>query len=250
METESLVAFETDGFDTYACDTFLQMYVGPSDTGTYYILSDLADDDGGPGYLSALAAILPPADELLGNTVADANYFLDVTTGYPVTDFPWALYTSVEPYTPPSFDEVEPNDTCDIGNEALLGDTLTASIDPACDYDAYNLSLAESRYVVFETEGGDTTIKLTNSAGDYLGCDDDGNGLASRIEGCLPADDYCLRVRAYSSSGTIEAYDINVTDMGSCVPTDPPTTIYDELYRCDNAQEPNEFDNCPNVLGD
>jgi hypothetical protein len=251
VETDSIVTFETDGYDIYWCDTFLQMYVGPDDFGGYYILSNLSDDDGGPGYLSYLSALLPPADALLGNTVADANYFLDVTTQYPVPNFPWALYTSVEPFVPPSFDEIEPNDTCDAANEALLGDTLTAAIDPACDYDAFSLSLAEDTYVVFETDGGDTTIKLTNADEDYLGCDDDGGpGLASRIEGCLPAGDYCLRVRAYSSTGTIGEYELSVTDTGSCVPMDPPVTISDELYRCDNAQEPDEFDNCPNVLGD
>jgi len=249
VEADSVVTFATDGYDEYLCDTFLQMYVGPDDFGDYYIL-DVSDDDSGPGWLSALAVLLPPADTLLGNTVADANYFLDVTSVWANPNFPWALYTSVEPYAPVSYDEVEPNDTCDIANEAMLGDTLTASIDPACDYDAWSLSLTEARYVVFETDGGDTTIKLTNSGGDYLGCDDDGNGLASRIEGCLPADDYCLRVRAYSSTGTIDAYDLSVMDMGSCVPMDPPATIYDELYRCDNVQEPDEFDQCPNVLGD
>jgi hypothetical protein len=196
-----------------------------------------------------LAVLLPPAEELLGNTVADANYFLDVTTAYPNPNFPWTLYTSVEPYTASTAAEVEPNDTVDLANDVLLGDTLTASIDPACDYDSFNVSLTEARYVVFKTDGGDTTMKLTDSAGDYLGCDDDGNGLASKIEGCLPAGDYYVQVRAYSSTGTIDAYEFNAVDMGSCVSTDPPTTIFDELYRCDNAQEPNEFDTCPNTLG-
>ena len=246
VESESIVTFETDGYDIYWCDTFLQMYAGPNDAGDYYILT-ASDDDGGAGYLSYLAMILPPASELLGNTVADADYFLDVTTHYPVPNFPWALYTSVEPYDAPTFDEVEPNDTCDVANEALLGDALTASIDPVCDRDAFSFTLTEDTYVVLATSGGDTAMKLVNADGDYLGCDDDGGGnFTSRIEGCLPAGDYCTTVRAYSNFSGIDAYEVSVTDTGSCVPMDPPVTIYDELYRCTDAGLPgNSFDVCP-----
>jgi hypothetical protein len=250
VDEVSIAAFATDGYDSYLCDTNLDLYVGPDDDGFYYY-TGVSDDDGGPGWLSEMAVIMPPANDLLGNEVADADYFLDVTSLWLNTNFPWDLYSAVQVYVPP-VTETEPNDTCATANVADPGQPYVADIDPTCDYDSFTFTLTEDTYVVLETNGasGDTTMLLEGAGAAYLGCDDDGGpGLFSRIEGCLPPGDYCARVRAYSGFSTIADYDFTMTPQGSCAPTDPPTMVYDELYRCDGsgyAGTQDEFNTCPN----
>jgi hypothetical protein len=243
------VVFETDGYDSYYCDTYLRLYVGPDDDGAYHD-TGIGDEDSGPGWLSRLELVVPSADELLGNTIADASYFLDVTSWWINNNYPWELRTSATPYVPP-LTETEPNDTCARANDLPRHGKIVGSIDPACDFDSFNLTLIESRFIAFETFGpiADTTMHLENSAGEYLGCDDDG-GLAqhARIEGCLPPDDYCVRVRAHSGYATIPEYELHVVDAGPCVPTNPPTTWYGEYYGCDGAgfsSPTEEFNTCP-----
>jgi len=245
----TLAIFATDGYDSYAVDTALVLYVGPDDNGYYYD-TGISDDDGGPGYLSQLGVIMPSADELLGNTVADANYFIDVASWWLNPNFPWTLYTYGEIYVEPEM-EVEPNNTCATANALDPSTDLVASINPTCDYDSFSFSLAEGRYVVLETvaDSGDTTMALWGD-GDYLACDDDGGAsLRSKIEGCLPAGDYCAQVRAYSGYSTISEYAMTMQDLGACTPTVPPTIDFDGLYRCDGsgyASSEDEFTTCPN----
>ena len=245
----TLAIFETDGYHTLAVDTALVLYVGPDDFGSYYD-TGISDDDGGTGYLSQLAVTMPSADELLGNTVADANYFIEVTTWWLNPNFPYTLLTYGEVYVAPDM-EVEPNDTCATANAAAPGSNTLADINPACDYDSFSFSLAEGRYIVLQTAGssGDTTMALW-ADGVYSACDDDGgDGLFSNIEGCMPAGDYCAQVRAYGSTSTIAGYEFSVDDLGPCTPTDPPTFDFDGLYRCDGsgyASSEDEFTTCPN----
>jgi hypothetical protein len=245
----TLALFETDGYDIYLCDTTVLLYVGPDDDGNFYF-TGVMDDDGGVGYLSFLAVTMPSADELLGNTVADASYWLDVTSWWFNANFPYTLYTYGEVYEEPDY-EIEPNDTCDVGNAVDVGGTITADIDPGCDFDSYTFSLTEDRYIVLETDTGGSTY-LTDSTmalymdGDYLACDDDSgtsSSLASRLEGCLPAADYCARVRGYSSGTVITPYVLSIEDLGPCVATDPPD-IPSAGLRCDGGQS--EFETCPN----
>jgi hypothetical protein len=248
VDVDSVVQFATDGYDSYLCDTNLDLYVGPDDDGFYYY-TGVSDDDGGPGWLSAMGVIVPPANDLLGNTVADADYFLDVTSLWLNTNFPWDLYSAVAVYVPPVL-EVEPNDDCSIGNVADPGQPIESAINPTCDYDAYTFTITENTYVVLETFGSsDSTMILEGAGAAYIGCDDDsGDGLMSRIEGCLPPGDYCARVRAYSGFSTF-AYDFEMSAQGSCAPTVPPTVLYDELFRCDGsgyAGPQDEFNTCPN----
>jgi hypothetical protein len=251
VETTSLMIFETFGYNIYNCDTTIYLYVGPDDDGFYYY-TGVMDDDSGPGWLSLLGVIAPPASDLLGNMAADADYFLDVSSLWLNPNFPYGLATYAEVYVPPTF-EVEPNDTCATGNAVASGDVVVAAINPTCDYDAFTFELTEAAYVTLETGGasGDTTMILETAGGDYLGCDDDGadTGLWSKIEGCLPAGSYCARVRAYSGYSTISEYEMSFSAAAGCMPTDPPDMDYDGLYRCDgfgydDAQD--EFNTCPN----
>lgn len=247
VDDELLVEFETTGYDLYNVDTGLELYVGPDDFGDYYF-TGLQNDDF-IGWWSYLGAILPPADALLGNMYADADYILNVTTFYLNPNFPYTLFTSVS--EPPTF-EAEPNNDCLTANGVNLGDTILGGLD-VCDYDSFTFSLTADTYVVMETGGGsgDTAMLLTNAAGDYLGCDDDGaaTSLWSKIEGCLPAGDYCVQIRPYSSFSGVSSYEMSFADNGACAATDPPATIYDELYRCDGsgyASPMDEFLTCPN----
>jgi hypothetical protein len=246
VEGEKFVEFETTGYDLYLVDTGIELYVGPDDSGLYYFTGVSNDDY--IGWWSYFGVNLGPASDLLGNMYADADYFLNVTTFYPNVNFPYTLFTSAS--APPNM-EVEPNDDCASGNAVASGDTVLASLD-VCDYDSFTFSLSSDTYVVMETggDGGDTTMMLT-SGGTYLGCDDDGadTSLYSRIEGCLPAGDYCAQVRPYSSTSGISAYEFSFSTTGSCSATTPPSVIYDELYRCDGsgyASSMDEFLTCPN----
>jgi hypothetical protein len=246
VDEDSVVEFETTGYDLYAVDTGIELYVGPDDGGLYYF-TGLSNDDS-IGWWSYLGAILPPADALLGNLYADADYFLNVTSFWFNLNFPYTLFTSGYVYVAPTF-EVEPNDTCATANAVDMGDNIGGEL-TVCDYDSFTFSLTGDTYVVIESEGGDTTLLLTTGAEAYLGCDDDsGPGLASRIEGCLPAGDYCAKMRPYSSFSGISAYELTFQATGSCSATNPPDVIFDELFRCDGfgyASPMDEFNTCPN----
>ena len=247
VDEEALVEFETTGYDLYLVDTALELYVGPDDFGDYFF-TGLSNDDF-IGWWSFLGAIVPPANDLLGNVTADADYLLNVTTLYLNPNFPYTLFTGIS--EPPTV-EVEPNNDCLTANGANLGDTILGGLG-ICDYDSFTFTLTGDTYVVLETGGGsgDTSMLLTSGAGDYLGCDDDGadTSLWSRIEGCLPAGDYCVQIRPYSSFSGVDSYEMSFVDQGACAATNPPTTIYDELFRCDGVgfdSPQDEFLTCPN----
>ena len=237
------VLLETTGFDGYAVDNAMELYVGPDDYG-YYYFTGVSNDD---CYLwfSCLDVILPQADDLLGNMDADANYILNVTTWWLNKNMPYTLL-SAELAIPDM--EAEPNDTCATANDIDTGDILGNIHDyylmGYCDYDSFHLEVTADTLVTFETDGGiDSTIALYDGAGGYLGCDDDsGYSLGSMMMGCLPADDYCLQVRTYGY-WTTGNYALTVTDGGTCSPTNP--VYLGELgLRCDGGQA--EFEICPN----
>ena len=240
VDSEKEVLLQTNGYDSYAVDTYLELYVGPDDFGDYYF-TGVADDDSGPGWLSALDVILPPASELLGNVTADANYFVNVSSAWYNLNFPYELWSMI--LLPPEYGEAEPNDTVGTANDVAIGDAFIASINPTCDMDVYKMTLTGDTHVNMATDGGDTAVELVDCAtSTRLGCDDDGGpGLASMIDACLPAGEYCFKVRAYSGFSSFD-YNIAFTGGESC----PPTSVTaDGLYRCDEVP-PGEFDVCPN----
>jgi hypothetical protein len=236
VDSERLITLETDGFDSFACDTHLDTYVGPDDLGNFYQLN-ASDEDGGPGWLSRLQVILPPANELLGNTTADADYFVNVTSGYFIPNFPYRLLSS-SAAAPAA--ESEPNNSCETNpDDYELGTQMLASINPGCDYDAFKFTVGALTAVQLNTGGtGDTTMQLIDCATDVvMACDDDGGaGLLSQINGCLNPGDYCIRIRAYGATSTFN-YELTSTSSAGCAL--PGTATGDGLFRC------NGFGTCP-----
>jgi hypothetical protein len=167
-----------------------------------------------------MSVLLPPADRLLGNREANASYFLDVTSAYPNPNFPWTLYTSAEPSPSRLVAEVEPNGDCHLADEVLPGDRLKGAIDPVGDRDVFRLGLTEAAFVVVETGGVDTMVRLADSNGDAVGRGEDDEGH-SRLAGCLPADDYCVTIHAPDGSATIGPYELSVTKLSPCQPRSP-----------------------------
>lgn len=238
VDEETFAVFQTDGVNSRESDTYLEIFVGPDDSGSFY-LTGVSDEDGGDQWLSIIEVNLPPADALLGNQVADANYYIQVTSRYFNPNFPWTLIT--EAPEPPLFG-TEGDGTCD-GEGALNpiapGDTYASEINPACDYDAYKLSLGDDTFVSIAAEGGDAAIQVEDcNSGDVIACDDDsGPGLFPLLEGCLPAGDYCIRVRAFSSSAV---FPYSLTVGGGQTGCNPSGLSGDGAFTC------TDFDGCGN----
>ena len=270
--TDRLVSIKTDGYSTTAVDTFIELFVGPDENGDFFF-TGLQDEDGGDGFLSRIDAILPTADNLLGVTLpADVqaacdnpppaapwwwpsgmpwygdlipqpeycgpSYFLNVTSAYLNANFPYDVITTV--FGEPT-DEVEPNDDCDTNANAITTASITnGEINPSCDFDTYKFTLEQDGGVIIETFGAaDTAIQVVDcSSGEVLACDDDsGPGLLSLAEGCLPAGEYCVQVRAFNL-GT-GAYELDISGAASCVADSPPSVSGDGAFTC------SDFDTCP-----
>jgi hypothetical protein len=243
VDVDSIVSFETWGPDPYQSDTALELYVGPDDFGFYYYTGVSNDDC--YGWLSCLDVILPPANDLLGNMYADADYIINVTTLWLNKNFLYTLLSS-KVVVPTYVYEVEPNETCATGQDVAMGDAILGNLADigVCDYDNYNFTVTANSFVTIETDALDTAIALYDGSGTYLGCDDDnGTGyiFSSLLEGCLPPGDYCIKVRGYSTwSYSIGDYEMTITDGGSCMPT-LPVYLGETGLSCDGGQ--NEFEN-------
>jgi hypothetical protein len=239
VDEETALHFETDGYDSYAVDTALELFVGPNDYGDYFFTGVSNDDC--IDWLSCLDVILPPADDLLGTTVSDASYFINVTSWWFNLNFPYTLRVNVvqQPKV-----EAEPNDSCATGNAIGSCDSATGTFSPSCDFDTWSLTLDEPSYVVLETDGaGDTAMMLLSGEAANLACDDDGGpALGSRIEGCLQPGDYHVRLRPYGYWMEFD-YELSYTATPGCLPTDPPDMTYDGMFRCAAG---GGFDTCPN----
>ncbi len=246
VDEPTTLHFETDGYDSYEVDTALELFVGPGDDGSYFFTGVSNDDC--YDWLSCLDVVLPPADELLGNTVADADYYINVTSWWFNLNYPYTLRASVVEM--PIIEE-EPNNTCETGNQIAPNRIARGDFITQCDFDSWLLTLEEPSYVVLETDGGgDTTMAIRlGGGGQYLACDDDGGpAYGSRIEGCLDAGEYCVRLRPYGYWMSFD-YQLSASVTPGCLPTDPPALIYDGQFRCDGAgyaSPDEEFDTCPN----
>lgn len=228
---------ETDGYDDAWVDTHLQLIAGPDDGGTFFLLA--SSEDVGAGFLSAIAfTSLPPASDLLGNTVADADYIINVTSNYANPNFPYTLRTEI---TGPTLAEAEPNDGPSNANPVNIGDVVDGGIDTPCDFDSYSVTVPQATFITFSTSGtGDTAMELSDAAGNnVLGCDDDsGSGTASSISGCVAAGTYTLTVRPFSGYANFR-YEIDFDGTAGCLPTDPPDISGDSANTC------SAFDTCP-----
>jgi len=236
VDETTTLRFETFAPNSFQSDTALELYVGPDDNGEFFF-TGISDDDGGAGFLSALTLTLLPANELLGNTIADADYFLNVTSFFYNPNYYYEI--DLEVVAGPDVVEIEPNDTEASANPVSVGDTVAGVISVSCDYDTYTFTIGEATFVTIEeTAGGDAAIQLTDCSGDVLSCDDDsGPGFLSLIDGCLPAGTYCWKIRAFAAGDTF-AYELELSGTAGCMATDPPAMSGDNRFIC------LDFDTC------
>lgn len=136
-----------------------------------------------------------------------------------------ALEKPVVPYTPNSRAvEVEPNDDYLTANALVIGDDMSAAIDPAGEVDFFSFVATAGQVVVFETHAGDigdTKLYIFDVDGmtqlDYI--DDGGVGYYSRLEFEFPADGtYFVEITGYSST-TQGTYILNATEGEPPCPT-------------------------------
>jgi hypothetical protein len=203
------VTIETDGYDDFDVDTYLELYDG---CGGNLLASD---SDGGAGFLSKIELVLEPGTYYMLVRLDPLAF----TTG---TTWPYSFTVTL---SEAPLVEMEPNDACGDGNAAALGDSILASIDPVGDRDSFLLSVGADGLVEIETAGGsgDTVLNIASTDGsEQIGCDDDGgDGLFSKWSCCLPAGDYCVTVKDYLDNGTISAYTIDFRNLGTCNPGEP-----------------------------
>ena len=150
-------------------DSELQLWAGPSDTGEFVkVLED--PDTGKPN--SRINSILAPADELLGNTVADANYYIVVSSdiSQPVPNW-WYAMRVLTPRV--DANDIEPNNFNPQvleyrGNTIVQGGIAAptasgTSPTAICDFDRYTYVLNEPQFMTFFTDGfTDTVLQLEN----------------------------------------------------------------------------------------
>jgi len=232
------VAMQTFAPDSLQSDTFFELFVGPDDVGDFFF-TGVSNDDGGSGFLSAIAVTLPPASALLGNTTADADYYLNVTSAFYNPNYYYDLASAFISASAAS--ETEPNDTIGSANTINIGGTVIAMIDAGCDVDTYRFEVTEDTFITLgATAGGDSAINLVECGTEQqLSCDDDSGGsMLPSINGCLPAGQYCAQVRAFSAGDSF-AYEVQLNGTGGCIPTSPPTMSGDNSFTC------LDFASCP-----
>ena len=154
-------------------DSELQIWAGPTDTGDFVmVLSD--PDTGKPN--SRINATLQPPDSFLGNTVADAKYYIVVSSdlAQPVPNW-WYAMRVLTPRVDVSDAEVNdfnPQSVEYRGNtivtgeiNAAVGSGLPAGEPPAvCDIDRYTYTLNEPQFMTFVTSGfTDTVLRLESN---------------------------------------------------------------------------------------
>jgi len=137
-------------------DSEIDLWVGPTDTGDYiFVATELPDTGNEPN--SFLNIVLPPANEYLGNTVAQAGYYVDV---YGLDVVPnW--YYQLRIITPLIVaTEIEPNDRFpnDFG---FRGKTIIdAEISVTCDLDRFQFTVAENTFLDMWTSDPSTDTVL------------------------------------------------------------------------------------------
>ncbi|MBT8109461.1 MAG: PPC domain-containing protein, partial [Gammaproteobacteria bacterium] len=116
--------------------------------------------------------------------------------------------------------------------------SMFTEISPAAgDIDFFSFEASAGQYVIIETTRGqvDTVLGVFNSAGVLIAANDDFNGLLSRIEGFVPADDtYTVAVTFCCD------YDFDGVDPGQGLPFDEGRYVLDVQL----------FDGIPLALGD
>jgi hypothetical protein len=124
-------------------DSEAAIWAGPDDAGNYYIVADEYLDTANTP-ISFLNTFLPPANEWLGNTVADGHYYVEVFSTDPAPNWYYQLRI-ITPLIETS--EVEPNDR--YPNEVgFRGKTIIdAAISVSCDIDRFQFTVAENTFL-------------------------------------------------------------------------------------------------------
>jgi hypothetical protein len=124
-------------------DTEVAIWAGPDDAGEYYLVADELDITGNEP-ISFLNVFLPPANEWLGNTMADGGYYIEVYSLDPVPNW----YYQMRLVTPLiEATEVEPNDRFpqEVG---FRGKTIIdAEISVTCDIDRFQFTVVENTFL-------------------------------------------------------------------------------------------------------
>jgi V8-like Glu-specific endopeptidase len=144
--------------------------------------------------------------------VADANAANNDTSGW-----------DAAPIHVNACDQYEVDDTWSQASWLNPGQTQTHDIIPAYDEDWASFTLSGLRGVRLETAGssGDTRMWLYDSGLDQLDYDDDdGAGAFSRIDACLPAGTYYVKIDEYNQDHRIYGYTLSLTTgvrpVGTC----------------------------------
>ena len=154
-------------------DAEVQIWAGPSDSGDFMLVAS-DPDTGKPN--ARINMILSPPDELLGNTIADAKYYIVVgsDTSQPVPNWRYNMRVLT-----PRVDalDIEPNDFVpqDVeyrGNTIITGQITARTAGGVCDIDRFHYRLNENQFMTFWTLGPtDTVIHLESvTAGDWPAC--------------------------------------------------------------------------------
>jgi len=204
LDEDAFVAIGTDS--PVSADTTLTLYDGCGGSQIAF------DDDGGPGLLS-----------LIETGLTAGTYYVNAQAFSGSSYFPYSI--SVEVSEPP-ITETEPNNFPADANPVDLDTVVQASISPAGDFDFFSLNVPTDQVVEIETTGStDTVLQLSGDS--EIACDDDsGAGLTSFIGCCLPAGDYTIGVKHFSSFSTGD-YDLELRSGIACSPLDPPACTAD-----------------------
>lgn len=119
-------------------------------------------------------------------------------------------------------DSYEVDDTWSQAKWLYSGTPQTHDIVPVTDIDWAKFSLSGLSGVVLQTAGssGDTRMWLYNSSLSQIDYDDDsGIGTFSKIETCLPAGTYYVKVDEYGNNAKISNYSLSIAtgqNIGAC----------------------------------
>jgi hypothetical protein len=142
----------------------VELWVGPNDSGDFFNLN-VPDEGTAPN--ARFSVIAPPADDLLGNTMADAGYYVVVTSSTVVPNW----YYELRLITPrvDAVDEEPNNALFETQNVAYRGLTIIdAAIDGFCDFDRFEFTATDPNFLDMYTLGPtDTVMQFRQKVGIY-----------------------------------------------------------------------------------
>ncbi|MCP3978886.1 MAG: choice-of-anchor D domain-containing protein [bacterium] len=140
--------------------------------------------------------------------------------------------------------ESEPNGTCELDSEIVeLDADFDAAIGGLCDVDTYKFTLEANTNVVIRAtrSGAGQLLPATQifdcSSGDLLGCYVPFVAESTtRMEGCLPPGEYCVRARDAQSGEQVFDYGIHFNGTSGCEPDPIPDLATQEFLNCESLR--------------